>query len=259
MSLTKAKFEVLDRQGRPGPAIPVQFNPTELSFAKSAQFAEIAVPGLDAPVLQYVRGNTETLSVELFFDTTDEGFEAEGTSVTERTDEFYKLAKQNPETHAPPVCRFSWGHRGSDAGTTQAGSAAGQPPGGASPASAEVSAAPFWFTCVVESVDRKFTLFSPAGVPVRARLTVKLREYKTLEQMVAELHSADHSKSRVLKRGQRLEQVSVAEYESPHEWRRIAEANGVDDPRRVRPGSLLVVPPVRPASVTRGGPRAGGR
>ena len=244
MSLTKAKFEVLNRQGVPGRATYVQFNPTELAFAKSSQLAEIAIPGLDAPVLQYVRGTAETLSIELFFDSTDDGFESEGRSVTERTDSFYKLVKQDPETHAPPVCRFSWGHGSGEGAVTQAG--------GAAPPPKEVSAAPFWFTCVVEGVDRKFTLFSPAGVPVRARLTVRLREYKTLEQMVAELHSADHSKSRVLKRDQRLDQLSADEYESPREWRRIAEFNKVDDPRRVRPGTLLVVPPIRPQSATRG-------
>src|SRR5438477_2481672 len=107
MSLTRAKFEVLDRQGRPGPAIPVQFNPAELAFAKSSQLAEIAIPGLDGPVLQYVRGNTETLTVELFFDSTDDGYESGGTSVTEQVDQLYKLVKQNPQTHAPPICRFS--------------------------------------------------------------------------------------------------------------------------------------------------------
>ena len=247
MSLTLAKFEVLDRKGVPGEPTYVQFNPTELAFAKSSHVAEIAIPGLDAPVLQYVRGAAETLSVELFFDCTDDGFDAAGKTVTERTDHFYRLVKQDRDTHAPPVCRFSWGTGPAEAAVTQAG--------GTDPPPKEVSAAPFWFTCVVEGVDRKFTLFSPAGVPVRARLTVRMKEYKTLEQMVAELQSADHSKSRVLKRDQRLDQVSADEYESPHEWRRIAEFNKLDDPRRVRPGTRLVVPPIRPESATRGATR----
>ena len=36
--------------------IQVQFNPTELAFSKAAQLAEIAIPGLDAPIQQFVRG-----------------------------------------------------------------------------------------------------------------------------------------------------------------------------------------------------------
>ena len=38
------------------------------------------------------------------------------------------------------------------------------------------------FRCVLESVRQKFTLFSPDGVPLRATLTVTLREYKTLAE-----------------------------------------------------------------------------
>ena len=36
------------------------------------------------------------------------------------------------------------------------------------------------FRCIVESVKQKFTLFSPEGVPLRATLTVTLREYRQL-------------------------------------------------------------------------------
>ena len=37
------------------------------------QFAEIAIPGLDAPLQQFVRGQAEKLTLDLFFDTTDNG------------------------------------------------------------------------------------------------------------------------------------------------------------------------------------------
>ena len=36
--------------------IEFQFNPSELSFQKGVQIAEIAIPGLDTPLLQFVRG-----------------------------------------------------------------------------------------------------------------------------------------------------------------------------------------------------------
>ena len=39
-------------------------------IAKGAQIAEIAIPGIDSPILQFVRGQTQTLTLELFFDTT---------------------------------------------------------------------------------------------------------------------------------------------------------------------------------------------
>ena len=219
-----------------GEKIEVQFNPTELAFTKTAQLAEIAIPGLDSPVIQFIRGGAETVTVELFFDTTDDGMGDGATSVTERTDKFYQLVKQDSATHAPPRCRFYWG----------------QAPGGATFTGSEASKAPFWFTCVVESVDRKFLLFSPEGTPLRARLGVKLREYKTIDEMVAQLESADHTKAHVLKRRERLDQISARAYETPAEWRRIAEENELDDPLRLEPGTILKVPPIRTPSVTRG-------
>ena len=44
--------------------IPVQFNPTQLSFNKGVQVAEIPIPGLDSPLIQFVRGQNETLSLD---------------------------------------------------------------------------------------------------------------------------------------------------------------------------------------------------
>src|SRR5689334_12714909 len=167
MTLQKAYFENLDR---PSPKIEVQFNPTELTFAKTAEFAEIAIPGVDSPVQQFVRGTAETLSLELLFDTTDSGMNEDADSVTDWINDFYSLVKQDPDTHAPPRCRFSWGPPAAEAA---------QP-------DAAVSNAPFWFTCIIESIERRFLLFSPDGIPLRARLAVRLREYKTIEDMVTE-------------------------------------------------------------------------
>ena len=48
----------------------VQFNPTEYTINKAVQIAEIAIPGLDEPILQFVRGQNEKLTMDLFFDTT---------------------------------------------------------------------------------------------------------------------------------------------------------------------------------------------
>jgi nucleoid-associated protein YgaU len=242
MSLQKAHFVNLDRKKRNDSPwrMEVQFNPTDLTFNKTAQFAEIAIPGLDAPVQQFVRGGTETLSLELFFDTTDNGMAKEATSVTALTDKFYQLVKQDRNTHAPPKCLFVWGPPSTEQAQEYINSLW-----------TWVSWAPFWFTCIVESIDRKFLLFSPEGIPLRARLTVKLREYQTVEEMVSLLSSADQTKARVLKQKERLDQLSATEYETPAEWRRIAEENEIDNPLRMAPGTILRLPPMRPGSEPR--------
>jgi len=83
----------IQRPGRQPEEIPVEFNPTELSFTKAAQIAEIGIPGIDAPILQFIRGQAEKVTIELFFDTTDGGMDGNARSVTELTDRFMVWSK----------------------------------------------------------------------------------------------------------------------------------------------------------------------
>src|SRR5271169_1063038 len=88
--------------------VPVQCNPTEISFSKGVQIAEIAIPGLASPLLQFVRGQDETVTMDLFFDTTEDGMGVGATSVTKYTDQIYSLVKIDPKRHAPPICTLLW-------------------------------------------------------------------------------------------------------------------------------------------------------
>lgn len=210
-------------------AIEFQYNPTELSFQKGVQVAEIAIPGLDTPLLQFVRGQNETLTVDLFFDTTEDGMGSGALSVTTFTDKIYQLVKIEPSTHAPPICRFVWG---------------GEFPG--NDVSARIgNQKREWFRCVVETVRHKYTLFSPNGVPLRATMTLTLREYKPLGDQLSQLglNSPDRTQVRVLRSDETLSSIAAEHYRDAGEWRRIAVANGIEDPRRLKPGTYLKLPP----------------
>jgi hypothetical protein len=208
----------------------VQFNPTELTFDKSVQLAEIGIPGLDAPLLQFVRGQSEKLSLELFFDSTEDGTGPGATSVTKKTDRFYSLVKIDPITHAPPICELYWN--------------ANFP--GADLLSGSASQARHSFTFVVESVKQKFTFFSPDGTPLRAMLTLSLREYKTLDQQLAQLNlsSPDRTHAYVTQQGDTLAHVAHTFYRKPIDWRAIADANDIEDPRRLAVARFLTIPPI---------------
>ncbi len=231
MELTKANIVVLEKalidpqailrgQGLP-PVIEVQFNPTEYTLSKGAQIAEIAIPGIDSPILQFIRGQNEKLTLDLFFDTARSGKKmgAGAQDVRQKTYWVYQLVKIQPKTHAPPRIRFIWG--------------------GLS------------FKAIVESVQQKFTLFSPEGIPLRATLSVTFREYKTLGEQLEELNlqSSDHSKLRVVRRGDTLSRIAGEEYGDPAAWRHIADANprAAADPRRLVPGTELLIPPLEEA------------
>ena len=215
--------------------IEVQFNPGEMTLNKAATFVDVPIPGLDMPILQFVRGQTETLNVDLFFDSTEEGTGNSATPVTELTDRFYQLIKIDRVTHAPPVCRFVWTDRGF-AGSQMTAQWASQN-----------TSRQDGFQCVVESVRQRFTMFAPNGRPLRATLTVALKEFKTLEDQVNEIFllSPDHTHAHVVQRGDTLARISARRYDDPRKWRAIAEHNEIDDPLDLRPGIVLEVPPIR--------------
>jgi hypothetical protein len=220
MGLIKATIEVLDDDaiGQNGLMrfMDVQFNPGEYSLNKSAQIAEIGIYGIDSPVLQFIRGQNEKLNLDLFFDTTEFGLDENARDVRDLTGPFYQLVKIQPKTHAPPRIRFTWGQGLS-------------------------------FKAIVESVQQKFDLFSPNGVPLRAMLTMSLREYKTLEEQLAELklESTDHTKTYVTENGDTLSRIAAREYGDSALWRAIADENpDLPSVRRLRPGTLLLIPPL---------------
>lgn len=229
--MANMSFQQLDLNKKPvGAAIAVQFNPTEYSLSKSNQFADIAIPGLDSPVVQFVRGDTEKLSLELFFDSTEDGTGPNAKAVTAaggKLDQIYRLIKIESKTHAPPIVRITW----SDFFPNTAA--------GFRTESSTV------FDGLIESVDRKFTLFNSKGVPLRATLTLSIRQYKTLEEQLQELNlqSADHTRVHVVRQGENLPQIAYAEYQDAARWRLIADHNKLLDPRQVRPGDVLELPP----------------
>jgi hypothetical protein len=231
--LQKATLVVTHHGDKPNDSmefVDVQFNPTEFSLDKSVQIAEIAIPGLDSPLLQFVRGQNEKMTVDLFFDTTESGMGPGATSVTTLTDRIYELVKIEPTRHAPPICSFLWNSKfpGADL-SDHAGNQKRTE-----------------FKCIVESIKQKFTLFSPEGVPLRATLTLTLREYKTLDEQLHQLNlsSPDRSHSHVMQQGETLSSIAGRYYRKPGAWRPIAEANSIEDPRRLATATFLTIPPI---------------
>jgi hypothetical protein len=207
-----------------GDEIKVRFNPERYTVNKSVQIAEITIPGLDSPVQQYVRGQTEKVSFELFFDTTEFGMLDSVKDVRQETRKIYDLMKVGSHTHAPPRCKLTWG----SGGKLFCFGARQEP----------------W--CLLESISEEFTLFSPGGVPLRAKVNVTFREAWTIEQQLTETprQSGDRTKVRTLARRQTLSHLAWQEYGDPALWRPIADtpANHIDNPRAVAPGAQLEVP-----------------
>jgi nucleoid-associated protein YgaU len=205
-----------------GPSISAMFNPERYTVTKGVQIAEIAIPGLDSPVQQFVRGQSEKITMELFFDTTKHGTVDNVKDVREETLKVFKLLRVNSELHAPPRCVLRWGEAGKlfSFGT-------------------KVSP---W--CILENVSAEYNLFSPSGVPLRAKLNVTFREAWTIEEQLKETprHSSDRTNTHVVKRGDSLSLIAWQEYNDPAQWRLIADENNLDNPKLLEPGMTLRIP-----------------
>lgn len=227
--MAKLTFQRIKPDGtNDGTAMELDYAPPELNFSKAVQFAEIAIPGLEQPLLQFVRGDAETLNMDLFFDSTGQGTGEDAVAVTDRVEAFHKLVAIKGDLHAPPLVRVSWGQNfpGTAMGETQT---AGE-----------------HFTAVVLSVARRFTLFSPDGKPLRATVTVALKHYATVEQQVQAINyqSADHTRTHVVAEGETLPLIAHDAYADARKWREIADHNGLADVRDLVPGTTLELPPL---------------
>jgi nucleoid-associated protein YgaU len=215
-----------------GPAsisyVNLQFNPTEIVLEKNVHVAEIAIPGLTSPLQQFVRGEAETLRLELLFDTSDQGMNFAAVSVVTLTDQIYALARIVPDQHTPPIVTFIWGP---------------DFPGNELPPQLGNQRRSS-FTGVVTNIRQTFTLWSGGGVPVRAKISLSIREYAALDDQLQALNLASPSKthSYVLARGDTLSLLAGNFYFDPGAWRAIALGNGIDDPRRMMPGTQLTIP-----------------
>lgn len=201
--------------------IEVLFNPNEYSFESSNSYKTTQVPGLRTPLLQFVNGECDTLSMELFLDDATDpkgaGSRPAGfvpASVQERLQALFDLMKVEKDLHAPPPVTFRWGT--------------------------------LIFKAVIEKMSRKVTLFTAGGVPERATVTVTFKEYRTIAEQVDDpkLHSSDKSKRRQIVGLDTIYLLAFREYQDITRWREIAIANDLDDPRDVAAGDFLVLPPL---------------
>lgn len=205
MPLTKAVIVNLDQPGKP--PIPVMFNPPHYEIAKTNQFAEIKIPGLSSSVLQFVNGNAKSLTMELFFDTSDRGID-----VRTHSSAVSDLTEPDPMTKAPPRVLLLWGSLA--------------------------------FSCVLISVRQRFDYFNSSGQPLRATLTVEFKGNDPLSNLLpaVSLAQVERAARYVVKVGDTLQRIAGEMYGNPKEWRRIASANNLDDPRAIATGLGLQIP-----------------
>jgi len=201
-----------------GKSIVAMFNPNKLTVSRSVSWPTQGAKR-DTPESHFIGGEPATLSVDLLFDTYDTD-QLDKESVKEiYTDKLLQLTTVagHGDLHRPPVCRLSWGKMA------------------------------VFFQGVLQQIETQFTMFLANGTPVRAtnRCTFKEWTSNMKDSEKQKLMSADLAKLWVVKRGETLAAIAAAEYGNARQWRLIAQANDIDDPLQLVPGTRLLLPAQR--------------
>lgn len=199
-----------------GQQLKCKFNPKEITVAKSAEWHATPAKGAKkTPTPEFVGANQRTLQMELFFD----GWDSGAGDVTADVEKLFswtcptEKSRRTPKPQ-PPIVVLHWG-------------------------------SVHYFEVYLKSVSAKYTMFTPHGEPIRATVTVACEE----TPMSAGAQNPTSGglagrRSHLLTAGESLASVAFAEYRSAAMWRALADANGIDDPTRVRPGTTLMIPPL---------------
>lgn len=208
----KAKFKI------EGVLFPlyVQFNPESYSVNETVGYNHIPGQGSTKDVTQYVRSVQCVSSLSFHFDTdsvlaTSVSDSQTAKDVSSLTKKFSNLLRVHGDLHRPPVVTFIWGS--------------------------------IHIAGVVLQVDTSYTMFDKKGMPVRAKVDLKILSISSESAVrISPLQSPDRTKSRVMSADSNLWELANREYGDINQWRVIAKANQIADPLDIETGTILKVP-----------------
>jgi hypothetical protein len=231
--LEKAKLIQInwDTEGKPkvvdgGMRMSVQFNPATLrvSYANQVQTNDQST----SSATQFVGRGSSKMSIDLLFDVSmpieDSAFEASGKladvrEVTRKVVAFItpKQEGQGKDEHfVPPGLRFEWGS--------------------------------FSFDGIVESLDETLELWSEDGRPLRAGVTLSLSQqgiifnYQPRDAQAGAPPGARPAGTTPLQPARADESIQgmlARSGATTANWKAVASANGIENPRQLRPGQLI--------------------
>ena len=194
------------------------FNPATLKLGVANEWRGEKTPGKGPPDLFFAGADSGRFSTELVFDTTDTGKPV--TTYTNKLLKLMEVDKSLPDYDAarkigrPPWVKFHWG----DLHT---------------------------FTAIIERLDISFTYFAANGAPLRARVSLALKQFHDDSQKAPQNPTSgtpSPHKVHWVQPGETLDRISAQHFGVATQWRVIADANQIADPMRIMPGTMLMIP-----------------
>lgn len=196
-----------------GEEVNFMFNPKEYTISKSNQWERKPVRGQNTPKVKFKQGGSQTLKVQLLFDTY-----AEGTDVREHTDSIWKMMAvdstnedSNSGKSAPPKVALRWGRMN--------------------------------FEAVITQMSQKFTMFLKDGTPVRTTVDLTLEQLVDVDDYLSQPGGGSAQNTSVVQsqQGQRMDNIAADQTGDASNYRDIAASNNIDNPKKVPPGTQLSV------------------
>ncbi|MFL6120725.1 LysM peptidoglycan-binding domain-containing protein [Actinophytocola sp.] len=228
-SLVKARLVIMEPPAsvgaKPGgrlATVAFQFNPNTLSLAKTTEWRrKPARMAEEASLPEFVGSGPRALSVSVFLDATA----THDNSVEERVEKLMiacvpTRASIQKRTPASPWVRFEWG-----------------------------TARSVSFDGVLANLSVDYSLFDVDGKPLRATCALSIEEAGA--SILGQNPTSGSREARRTHRvvaGDSLPQLAFREYGDATAWRVIAEANDIDDPMVLAPGTELLVPATKGTS-----------
>jgi nucleoid-associated protein YgaU len=103
----------------------------------------------------------------------------------------------------------------------------------------------FMYDVKLMSTTISYERFNPTGIPVRAKVSLKMRQIVSKWANLPTNPTSGGVSGRrtlVVRDGDTLHSVANTYFRNPAIWRRIAEVNRINDPARLRPGRTLFLP-----------------
>ena len=214
----RAKLEI-DGQD----AIECAFNPTSYTITKTNVWNFKPTTGVDLPDGEFGGGLPRRTTLSLLLDVS---LLAPDQSVKDTTNQLLKMMETDGGGgggggSVPPFVTFRWG-------------------------SVDLPKS------VPVSLTIQHVLFHPNGEPIRALVDLELAQAEKASTASSGSTSqgqnpttrAGEQRVHRVRDGDSLPSIAYAAYGDPTRWRRIAEANNIDDPLELSPGFILEVPPL---------------
>lgn len=205
------------------------FNPESYSFRYENEFQKVQGINTAGRTARYALTRSRTLSLKFIIDDSSAtaGLASGAPSVSvlgitlrktihDQVEEFLDLAgRMDGNIHQPRFLRLEWG---------------------------DLS-----FDCRLQAVDVNYTLFNRSGTALRAELDAVFLEDLNPEKLAkqANTNSPDLTHIRMVNSGDTLPLMAYRIYHDPAYYIRVAQANKINNFRRLRTGKMLNFPPVK--------------